>query len=114
MGLKFPVPTPQKTPAQKRPRGELYLKWYKQGLTDREVAEKTGASISAVGNWRYRNGLPVNKKKKPKPERQPKAGDPCQRCYSKTVCKQMGATCNEKAMWDGAPNCKRAQKAVAP
>ena len=112
MGLKFSAPTPQKTPAQKRPRGDLYMKWYKQGLTDREVAEKTGASISAVGNWRCRNGLPVNKKKKAQPERPEKDGDPCERCYSKAMCRKMGGTCNEKAMWDGAPNEKRAKNVV--
>lgn len=114
LGLKFLVPVVKKPIVPNRPRGDLYMKWYKQGLTDREVAEKTGTSISAVGNWRCRNGLPVNKKKKPEPERRPKVGDPCQRCYSKAMCKQMGGTCNEKAMWDGAPNFKREQKAVAP
>lgn len=44
--------------------GERYMELYKQGLTDRQIAEKTGATINAVANWRQRKKLPPNKARK--------------------------------------------------
>ena len=37
---------------------------YKQGCTDREIADQLGCTPSYVSTWRWRKGLPVNKKEK--------------------------------------------------
>ena len=79
--------------------GERYMELYKQGLTDRQIAEKAGSTINAVANWRQRNKMPPNKAVKPVKIPEEKTGDPCQRCYSAEVCKKVGGTCNEKERW---------------
>ena len=40
--------------ARKPKAGVRYMELYKQGLTDRQISETTGATVSAVGNWRQR------------------------------------------------------------
>lgn len=86
--------------AHRRPKaGERYMELYKQGLTDRQIAEKAGSTINAVANWRQRKKLPPNKAVKPVYIPEEKTGDPCQRCYSAEVCKRVGGTCNEKERW---------------
>ena len=87
--------------APKPKAGVRYMELYKQGLTDRQISEATGASIFAVANWRQRNKLPPNKARKPVEIPEEKKGDPCQRCYSAEVCKRVGGTCNEKERWTG-------------
>ena len=37
---------------------------YKDGCTDREIADQLGCTPSYVSTWRWRKGLPVNKKEK--------------------------------------------------
>ena len=81
--------------------GVRYMELYKQGLTDRKISETTGATVSAVGNWRQRNKLPPNKARKPVEIPEEKTGDPCQRCYSAEVCQRVGGTCNEKERYKG-------------
>ena len=36
---------------------------YKKGLTDKQIAHLTGTYFKTVANWRYRHGLPANKKR---------------------------------------------------
>ena len=81
--------------------GERYMILYKQGLTDRQIAEKAGSTINAVANWRQRKKLPPHKAVKPVYIPEEKTGDPCLRCYSAEVCKKVGGTCNEKERWTG-------------
>ena len=81
--------------------GILNQERYKKGLTDRKISEATGATVSAVGNWRQRNKLPPNKVRKPVEIPEEKTGDPCLRCYSREICKKVGGTCNEKERWTG-------------
>lgn len=76
--------------------GVRYMELYRNGLTDRQISETIGATVSAVGNWRQRNKLPPNKTVKPVKIPGEKTGDPCLRCYSAEVCKRVGGTCNEK------------------
>jgi transposase len=38
---------------------EQYRYWYDQGLTDKEIAEKTGKSRGAVRDWRYKQKPPL-------------------------------------------------------
>ena len=87
--------------ARKPKAGARYMELYKQGLTDRQISETTGATVSAVGNWRQRKKLPPNKAKKPVEIPEEKKGDPCQRCYSAEVCQRVGGTCNEKERYKG-------------
>lgn len=87
--------------ARKPKAGVRYMELYKQGLTDRQISETTGATVSAVGNWRQRNKLPPNKARKPVEIPEEKKGDPCQRCYSADVCQRVGGTCNEKERYKG-------------
>lgn len=44
--------------------GVRYMELYKQGLTDRQIAEKAGSNINAVANWRQRKRLLPNKARK--------------------------------------------------
>ena len=81
--------------------GVRYMELYRNGLTDRQISETTGATVAAVGNWRQRNKLPPNKAKKPVEIPEEKKDDPCQRCYSAEVCQKVGGTCNEKERWTG-------------
>ena len=37
------------------------LELYRQGLTDREIAERLNYSRSTIRGWRERNGLPMNR-----------------------------------------------------
>ncbi len=37
------------------------LELYRQGLTDREIAERLNYSRSTIRGWRGRNGLPMNR-----------------------------------------------------
>jgi hypothetical protein len=39
-----------------------YLKHYCRGMTDRQIAEITDRSVTAVIHWRKRNNLPPNPK----------------------------------------------------
>lgn len=92
---------------RKRAPLEKYKELYQKGLYDEEIAAKTGTSRTSVGKWRRSRGLETNrrlqkekekKEKKPK-KRKRKTGDPCKRCYSRSVCQSMGGTCNEKSRW---------------
>ena len=49
---------------------EYAMMRYKEGATDREIADETGATVCTVYQFRKRNSLPPNRKKaeKPKPE----------------------------------------------
>ena len=50
---------------------EYAMMRYKEGATDREIADETGATVYTVYQFRKRNSLPPNRKKveKQKPER---------------------------------------------
>jgi transcriptional regulator len=50
------MPGPVVTETQVERRMEMY----KQGLTDREIADQVGMAQESVSYWRRRNGLPRN------------------------------------------------------
>lgn len=88
-----------------------FLKLYRQGLWDEEIAARTGTAVGTVGNWRRKYGFPSNRWRQKQEERErlerekeeerQKAVDPCQRCNSAEVCQRVGGTCNEKERWTG-------------
>lgn len=59
-GITPVQPHPRKIP--KRLNQKLAQELYNQGLDDKEIAEITGTSDTAVYHWRYRNGLPSHAK----------------------------------------------------
>ena len=44
---------------------EQRLELYKQGLTDAEIAQKVGVHLTTIYEWRRKQGIPPNRKKKP-------------------------------------------------
>lgn len=44
---------------------EQRLELYKQGLTDAEIAQKVGVHPITIYEWRRKQGIPPNRKKKP-------------------------------------------------
>lgn len=63
-----------------------------KGLTDRQIAEEVGKAKSTIQARRYKMGLYKNA-----------VEDPCKKCRSLSLCREIGGTCNEKARWSGAP-----------
>ncbi len=41
-------------------KNEMRLKYYKQGLSDAEIARKTGSSKGSISKWRFNHRLPSN------------------------------------------------------
>ena len=89
---------------------EQFHFFYRRGLFDEEIAEKTGSARSTVAHWRQKMGHRSNRWKKNRENRERKerdciesrsrqTEDPCQRCYSAEVCRKVGGTCNEKERW---------------
>lgn len=79
-----------------------YMKLYSIGKTDKEIADACGVTTSSVSNWRWRNRLAPNKKEVKVEIPEEPTGDPCQRCYSREICRRIGGTCGDKERWSGA------------
>lgn len=72
------------------------LELYRQGLNDREIAERVGVSTVAIAQWRHRRGLPPNKHKRPDIpttgniiEYQKRGGVPIEKVLTPEQCKDM-------------------------
>lgn len=68
------------------------LELYRQGLNDREIAERVGVSTVAIAQWRHRRELPPNRIDKPTgtiidyPKR---GGVPMEKVLTPEQCKDM-------------------------
>lgn len=91
-------------------RTKLYMGLWEQGLSDKQIAKQSGASVSSVKNWRHRHQIPVNEAT-PEPLPHHKAFESLfwMGMGDKEIAKETGFSYNTVNIWRNSVGLPRAR-----